>query len=84
MRSNGRSVLQTLDLAIEGAQRGRFDGIVTAPLQKSTINDAGVPFTGHTEYLAQQTGTAQVVMMLAGAAGHRRPCGWRWPPPIWR
>lgn len=66
---NGRAVLQTLDLAIEGAQGGRFDGIVTAPLQKSTINDAGVPFTGHTEYLAQQTGTPQVVMMLAGATG---------------
>ena len=66
---NGRSVLQTLDLAIDGAQRGQFQAIVTAPLQKSTINEAGVPFTGHTEYLAQQTGTPQVVMMLAGASG---------------
>ncbi len=66
---NGRAVLQTLDLAIDGAQRGRFEAIVTAPLQKSTINDAGVPFTGHTEYLAEQTGTPQVVMMLAGASG---------------
>jgi 4-hydroxythreonine-4-phosphate dehydrogenase len=64
---NGRAVLQTLDIAIGGALAGRFDAIVTAPLQKSTINDAGVPFTGHTEYLAEQTGTAQVVMMLAGA-----------------
>jgi 4-hydroxythreonine-4-phosphate dehydrogenase len=64
---NGLAVLQTLDIAIAGAQAGRFDAIVTAPLQKSTINDAGVPFTGHTEYLAEQTGTAQVVMMLAGA-----------------
>ena len=64
---NGRAVLQTLDIAIEGALNGSFDAIVTAPLQKSTINDAGVPFTGHTEYLAEQTGTAQVVMMLAGA-----------------
>jgi 4-hydroxythreonine-4-phosphate dehydrogenase len=64
---NGRAVLLTLDIAIEGALAGRFDGIVTAPLQKSTINDAGVPFTGHTEYLAEQTGVAQVVMMLAGA-----------------
>ncbi|MFC6519137.1 4-hydroxythreonine-4-phosphate dehydrogenase PdxA [Undibacterium arcticum] len=64
---NGRAVLQILDIAIEGALNGSFDAIVTAPLQKSTINDAGVPFTGHTEYLAEQTGTAQVVMMLAGA-----------------
>jgi 4-hydroxythreonine-4-phosphate dehydrogenase len=45
---------------------GRFDAIVTAPLQKSTINDAGVPFTGHTEYLAERTHTPRVVMMLAG------------------
>jgi 4-hydroxythreonine-4-phosphate dehydrogenase len=65
---NGRAVLQTLDLAIEGAQAGWFDAIVTAPLQKSTINDAGVPFTGHTEYLAEKTGTPQVVMMLASNA----------------
>lgn len=63
---NGGYVLQTLDIAIEAAQHGWCDAIVTAPLQKSTINDAGVPFTGHTEYLAQKTGTAQVVMMLAG------------------
>jgi 4-hydroxythreonine-4-phosphate dehydrogenase len=63
---NGRYVLQTLDIAIEGAQQRWFDAIVTAPLQKSTINDAGVPFTGHTEYLAEKTNTEQVVMMLAG------------------
>ncbi len=62
---NGRYVLQTLDIAIDGAQQGWFDAIVTAPLQKSTINDAGVPFTGHTEYLAEKTATRQVVMMLA-------------------
>lgn len=63
---NGKAVLQTLDIAIEGAMRGQFQAIVTAPLQKSTINDAGVPFTGHTEYLAKKTHTTQVVMMLAG------------------
>jgi 4-hydroxythreonine-4-phosphate dehydrogenase len=70
---NGRSVLATLDLAIEGAQAGWFDAIVTAPLQKSTINDAGVAFSGHTEYLAAKTGTEQVVMMLAGAVGKGLP-----------
>jgi 4-hydroxythreonine-4-phosphate dehydrogenase len=67
--ANGRAVLDTLDLAVEGVQAGWFDAIVTAPLQKSTINDAGVPFSGHTEYLAEKTGTPQVVMMLAGAVG---------------
>jgi 4-hydroxythreonine-4-phosphate dehydrogenase len=63
---NGGHVLQMLDIAIEGAMQHWLDAIVTAPLQKSTINDAGVAFTGHTEYLAQKTGTEQVVMMLAG------------------
>ncbi len=64
--ANGRYVLGLLDAAIDGATAGHYDAIVTAPLQKSTINDAGVPFTGHTEYLAERTGTARVVMMLAG------------------
>jgi len=63
---NGRAVLATLDAAIEGVQAGWFDAVVTAPLQKSTINDAGVPFSGHTEYFADKTHTPQVVMMLAG------------------
>jgi len=72
---NGRSVLATLDLALEGLKAGWFSAMVTAPLQKSTINDAGIAFTGHTEYLAQHSGTAQVVMMLAGepAAGAAAP-----------
>jgi 4-hydroxythreonine-4-phosphate dehydrogenase len=64
---NGRHVLDILDTAIDGALARRFDAIVTAPLQKSTINDAGVPFTGHTEYLAERTATPRVVMMLASA-----------------
>jgi 4-hydroxythreonine-4-phosphate dehydrogenase len=67
--NNGRAVLATLDLAVEGVQAGWFDAIVTAPLQKSTINDAGVAFSGHTEYLAERTNTPQVVMMLAGSPG---------------
>jgi 4-hydroxythreonine-4-phosphate dehydrogenase len=70
---NGRAVLATLDLAVEGVQAGWFDAIVTAPLQKSTINDAGIAFSGHTEYLAEKTGAAQVVMMLAGEPGHGQP-----------
>jgi len=64
--ANGRAVLATLDAAVEGIQAGWFAALATAPLQKSTINDAGVPFSGHTEYLAAKTSTAQVVMMLAG------------------
>ena len=65
-KENGRAVLATLDAAIEGVNAGWFEAVVTAPLQKSTINDAGVKFSGHTEYFADKTGTAQVVMMLAG------------------
>jgi 4-hydroxythreonine-4-phosphate dehydrogenase len=70
---NGRAVLQTLDIAIEGASAKWFDAIVTAPLQKSVINDAGVPFTGHTEYLAEKTGAPQVVMMLASGGDEPQP-----------
>jgi 4-hydroxythreonine-4-phosphate dehydrogenase len=64
--ANGRHVLALLDRALDGCRDGIFDAMVTAPVQKSTINDAGVPFTGHTEYLAQRCGTARVVMMLTG------------------
>ncbi|MGO4477706.1 4-hydroxythreonine-4-phosphate dehydrogenase PdxA [Massilia sp. 2TAF26] len=71
--ANGRAVLATLDLAIEGCKAGWFDAIVTAPLQKSTINDAGIAFSGHTEYLAEKTGTPRVVMMLAGSPGQDQP-----------
>ena len=71
--ANGRAVLATLDLAIEGTRAGWWDAIVTAPLQKSTINDAGVAFSGHTEYLAEKTGTPKVVMMLAGSPGEHQP-----------
>ena len=67
-KENGRAVLATLDLALEGVRAGWFDAIVTAPLQKSAINEAGVAFSGHTEYLAEKTNTPKVVMMLAGQA----------------
>lgn len=62
---NARYVLDLLDVAIDGAMSGEFDGIVTAPVQKSVISDAGVAFSGHTEYLAERTGGAHPVMMLA-------------------
>ncbi len=63
--ANAAYVLETLDAAIAGCRDGSFDGLVTGPVHKGVINDAGIPFSGHTEYLAEQTGSAQVVMMLA-------------------
>jgi len=64
--ANARYVLAILDRAVQGCLRGEFDAMVTAPVQKSVINDAGIAFTGHTEYLAEHSGAAQVVMMLVG------------------
>jgi 4-hydroxythreonine-4-phosphate dehydrogenase len=64
--ANGRHVLALLDRALDGCRAGEFAAMVTAPVQKSTINEAGVPFTGHTEYLADRTRTRRVVMMLTG------------------
>ena len=61
---NAQYVVNLLDQAIDGCQQGRFDAMVTAPLQKSIINKAGTPFTGHTEYLAQRCKVSHVVMML--------------------
>lgn len=63
---NGRHVVALLDRAIEGCISGELDAMCTAPLQKSTINDSGLPFTGHTEYLQERTRSKQVVMLLAG------------------
>lgn len=65
--TNSPYVLSLLDRAIEGCQSGEFSGVVTAPVHKGIINDAGIPFSGHTEYLAEKTKTDRVVMMLAGA-----------------
>jgi 4-hydroxythreonine-4-phosphate dehydrogenase len=70
---NGRSVVQTLDIALETVRDGWCDAMVTAPVQKSVINDAGVPFSGHTEYLAEKTHTDRVVMMLACEANAHLP-----------
>ena len=64
--ANARYVLAVLDRAIRGCLEGEFAAMVTAPVQKSVINDAGIAFTGHTEYLAEHSGAAQVVMMLVG------------------
>ena len=64
--ANSAYVLATLDRAIDGCLKGEFDAMVTAPVQKSVINDAGIAFTGHTEYLAERARAAHVVMMLVG------------------
>ena len=64
--ANGPYVLAVLDRALAGCQSGEFAAMVTAPVHKGVINDAGFPFTGHTEYLAEKTATPLVVMMLAG------------------
>lgn len=64
--ANSRYVLGTLTYAAQGCLKGEFDALVTAPVHKGIINDAGVPFTGHTEFLAELTGTRHVVMMLVG------------------
>ena len=64
--ANARYVLAVLDRAIGGCLSGEYDAMVTAPVQKSVINDAGIAFTGHTEYLAEKARASQVVMMLVG------------------
>lgn len=61
---NAGHVLATLREAADGCLSGRYAAVVTAPLQKSSINDAGIPFSGHTEFFAEQC-HADVVMMLA-------------------
>ena len=63
--ANARYVLETLRLGGQGCIDGHFAAVVTAPVHKGVINDAGVAFSGHTEFFADQTGTEQVVMMLA-------------------
>ncbi|PZR50171.1 MAG: 4-hydroxythreonine-4-phosphate dehydrogenase PdxA, partial [Stutzerimonas stutzeri] len=62
---NAHYVLETLTRAGRGCLDGSFAGMITAPVHKGVINEAGIPFSGHTEFLAELTHTEQVVMMLA-------------------
>ena len=64
--ANSHYVLQTLSRALQGCLLGEFSAMVTAPVHKGIINDAGIAFTGHTEFLAEETDTPLVVMMLVG------------------
>ncbi|SPW30557.1 4-hydroxythreonine-4-phosphate dehydrogenase [Edwardsiella tarda] len=63
--ANGQYVVATLARACDGCLNGEFSALVTGPVHKGIINDAGVPFTGHTEFFAERSGCARVVMMLA-------------------
>ncbi|WP_439133246.1 4-hydroxythreonine-4-phosphate dehydrogenase PdxA [Pseudomaricurvus sp.] len=63
--ANAPYVLDSLRIAIDGCQDGTFDAYITAPVHKGVINDAGIAFSGHTEFLAERTHTDKVVMMLA-------------------
>ena len=64
--ANSPYVLRTLEIAADGCRDGDFDAMATAPVHKGVINDAGIAFTGHTEFLAERLRAPQVVMMLAG------------------
>ncbi|MDR2637459.1 MAG: 4-hydroxythreonine-4-phosphate dehydrogenase PdxA, partial [Zoogloeaceae bacterium] len=77
--ANGGYVIDLLDAAIAGCQRGEFAAMLTAPIHKGVINEARLfrcpRFSGHTEYLAERTGTRRVVMMLAGETANAHPDG---------
>ncbi len=64
-QKNAPAILLALDDAIASCMNKRCHALVTGPMNKAVINDAGIPFSGHTEYLAESTHTDQVVMMLA-------------------
>jgi 4-hydroxythreonine-4-phosphate dehydrogenase len=65
-RRSGPYVIAMLERAAAGCMTGEFAAMVTAPVHKGVINDGGIPFVGHTEFLAERAGAEQVVMMLAG------------------
>ena len=63
--ANAPAVIAALDRAADGCLAGRFKALVTGPVQKSVINEAGIPFSGHTEHLRDRCGAADVLMLLA-------------------
>ena len=62
--ANAPALIAALDRAVDGCLKGRFKALVTGPVQKSIINEAGIPFSGHTEYLRDCCGAADVLMLL--------------------
>lgn len=65
-RANAPHVLRMLEIAADGCQQGQFRALVTGPVQKSIINDAGVRFSGHTEFFCERAGVPDVLMLLVG------------------
>ena len=66
--ANAQYVLDCLDTAVDCIQAGQAAGMVTAPVHKGVINDAGIAFSGHTEYLAALAGVHEVVMLLVAGS----------------
>lgn len=66
--ANAPYVLETLEHAVAGCLAGTFDGLVTGPIHKGVINDAGIPFSGHTEWLCERAGVDSVLMVLMADA----------------
>lgn len=64
-KANAQSQLNALQRAVEGCMSGEFSALITGPMHKGIINEANIPFTGHTEFLAELTNTQKVVMVLA-------------------
>ena len=62
---NAPAVIEALDKAITGCLANTYSALITGPINKAVINDAGIPFSGHTEYLADHSDTEHVVMLLA-------------------
>ncbi len=69
--TNAPSVLELLKHAADACSVGAFAALVTGPVQKSVFMDAGIPFTGHTEFFAERANVPRVVMMLVGGARER-------------
>ncbi len=66
--ANAPAVLESLGVAVEGCLSGRFAGLVTGPVQKSVINDAGIAFSGHTEFLRDLSDAGDVLMLLVAGS----------------
>ena len=64
-QQNAPAIMQSLDKAIAGCLNNTYSALITGPINKAVINDAGIAFSGHTEYLAEHSDTEHVVMMLA-------------------
>lgn len=64
--ANAGYVLNTLAMAVDACSQNRLHGLVTGPVHKGVINDAGIPFTGHTEFIAERTNSYPVMMLLTG------------------